>query len=79
VSVKDTGIGIPVDEKEKVFERFYQADNSMMKKHKGTGLGLSISKSIIEIMNGEIDVESEDGKGSCFYFVITLKRPEDQG
>lgn len=74
VSVKDTGIGIPVDKKEKVFERFYQADNSTTKKSKGTGLGLSISKSIIDIMKGEIDVESQEGKGSCFYFIITLKK-----
>ena len=68
--VKDTGIGIPKDKLDVIFERFIQADNSTTRLYGGTGLGLSICKSLIELFNGEIWVESEVNKGSTFYFTI---------
>lgn len=68
--VKDTGIGIPKDRQKAVFERFVQADISDSKAFQGAGLGLSISKAYVEMLGGKIWVESEDGKGSEFYFTI---------
>ncbi len=68
--VKDTGIGIPSDELEKVFERFYRGSNVVKSAIGGTGLGLSIVKEMVELLDGEIWVESEVGVGSTFYFTI---------
>ncbi len=68
--VKDTGIGIPEDKHELVFDRFGQADNERTGNHRGAGLGLSISKSLVELMGGSIWLESEKGSGSCFSFTI---------
>jgi signal transduction histidine kinase len=67
-SVTDNGIGIKEEFKEKVFEPFEQGEKFISRKYGGTGLGLAISKEIIDKMNGEINVESEFGKGSRFYF-----------
>ncbi len=72
--VKDTGIGIPADRIDVIFERFTQADSSTTRKFGGTGLGTSISKSLVEAMDGSIWVESELGEGSTFYFTVKLKR-----
>lgn len=69
-SVKDSGKGISENEKEKMFKMFSQGDNSYTKIYKGLGLGLAISKKLTEAMNGEIGYESEEGKGSRFYFKI---------
>ena len=68
--VKDTGIGIPRDKFDVIFDRFRKLDNQTGKLYSGTGLGLAISKSIIEMMKGKIWVESVLGKGSVFYFTI---------
>lgn len=69
-SVKDTGIGIPKDRHIAIFERFIQADITDKMARQGAGLGLSISKSYIEMLGGKIWVESEEEKGSTFYFTI---------
>lgn len=68
--VKDTGVGILKDQQEAVFERFVQADSSNKMAYHGVGLGLSISKAYVEILGGKIWLESEEGKGSTFYFTI---------
>ncbi|MDA3816097.1 MAG: ATP-binding protein [Prolixibacteraceae bacterium] len=72
--VKDTGIGIPPNELEKVFERFYRASNVNKGSISGTGLGLSIVKELIHLLGGRIWVESYSGLGSSFYFTIPYKR-----
>jgi len=68
--VKDTGIGIPKDRQEAIFERFVQADIADKMAYQGAGLGLSITKSYIEMLGGKIWVESEEGVGSAFYFTL---------
>jgi PAS domain S-box-containing protein len=68
--VKDTGIGIPGDRQEAIFERFIQADISDKQALQGAGLGLAISKAYVEMLGGKIRVESEQGKGSVFYFTL---------
>jgi PAS domain S-box-containing protein len=70
--VEDTGIGIPPESMDHVFERFRQANNNDTSLHGGTGLGLAISKGHVELMGGNIWVESEIGKGSTFYFNLPL-------
>jgi signal transduction histidine kinase/DNA-binding response OmpR family regulator/ligand-binding sensor domain-containing protein len=81
VSVEDTGIGIPEDKVDQVFEKFTQADVSATRRFGGTGLGLSISRQLVEMMDGRIAVESQEGVGSTFSFVIPLpvcERPAPQ-
>lgn len=72
--VIDTGIGIPQEKQDLVFEQFSQANSSITRKYGGTGLGLSITKRLLELMNSHIQLESEEGKGSKFFFTISLKR-----
>lgn len=74
ITVKDTGIGIPEDKTEVIFDSFDQADTSTTRKFGGTGLGLAICKSLVEMMGGRIWVESKQGKGSDFIFLVKLKR-----
>jgi len=68
--VKDTGIGIPQRQRQMIFQRFRQGSESHNRGYEGSGLGLSIAKSYVEMLGGEIWVESEEGKGSTFYFTI---------
>ncbi|MCW8935636.1 MAG: ATP-binding protein [Gammaproteobacteria bacterium] len=73
-SVKDTGIGLSKNQQLNLFDRFTQADSSTTRKYGGTGLGLAITKQIIELMGGQLKVDSEIGKGSTFWFDITLQK-----
>jgi signal transduction histidine kinase/HAMP domain-containing protein len=73
-SVADTGPGIPKAARPLIFERFRQADRDITKKHGGTGLGLSISRQLCLMQNGEIWFESQEGKGTTFYFTIPLAK-----
>lgn len=75
VLVSDTGVGIPAEEHEKIFERFYQVEDSLTRQHGGIGLGLSIVKGLVELCHGRIWVESEVGKGSTFTFELPLAPP----
>ncbi|WP_299933077.1 ATP-binding protein [uncultured Pelagimonas sp.] len=79
VDVHDTGCGIPALKLNEIFEKFTQADSSLTRPHVGTGLGLSISKGLVELMQGEIWVESQEGQGSTFSFKVPLKRAKDRG
>lgn len=76
--VKDTGIGIPKDRQEAIFERFTQADLNITKPYEGSGLGLSIAKAYAELLGGKVWLESEKGKGSTFWFSLKSEPVEVQ-
>ncbi|MFC1850942.1 response regulator [candidate division CSSED10-310 bacterium] len=79
-SVVDTGIGIPPEQVSKLFDSFTQADGSITRKYGGTGLGLSISKHLVDLLQGQISVESNAGQGSRFSFVLEFgQQAHDQG
>jgi two-component system sensor histidine kinase/response regulator len=71
--VIDSGIGIKPEARENIFEAFIQADNSMARKYGGTGLGLAITRQLVELMKGQLHLDSEIGKGSCFWFTLPLE------
>jgi signal transduction histidine kinase/CheY-like chemotaxis protein len=77
VRVQDTGIGIPKEKQDMIFDRFTQADSSTSRSYGGTGLGLAISKKILELQGVILQLESEPGKGSCFYFTQTFPVSEE--
>jgi signal transduction histidine kinase/CheY-like chemotaxis protein len=79
VSIEDTGIGIPPEMRRHIFGEFNQVENEMNRRFDGTGLGLAITKSLIELMSGDIWVDSEVGRGSCFSFRLKLPVADENG
>ena len=76
--VKDTGIGIPKDKQDTIFERFTQVEDNLTQNFTGTGLGLSIVKRLVTFMGGYVSLQSEPGKGSTFTFTLPYKKPSDK-
>ena len=73
IAVRDTGPGIPKDMQEKIFEKFTQLDSTVTREHGGTGLGLTISRDLAKLLQGKIELESNDGQGATFSLVIPLE------
>ncbi len=78
IEVSDTGIGISNEAQARIFERFTQADDSITRRYGGTGLGTTIAKQLVELMGGEIGLQSEPGKGTTFWFTLDLEKQSSQ-
>lgn len=76
VAIRDTGIGIPADRLERIFQSFTQVDSSVARRFGGSGLGLAITSQLLKLMNGRIWVRSEEGRGSTFHFTVRLERSD---
>jgi len=76
-SVEDTGIGIPQEKQKVIFDSFTQADGSTTRRYGGTGLGITISKQLVELMQGEMGLESTEGEGSMFWFEVDLQKTKE--
>ncbi len=76
VAVTDTGIGIPESEQDLIFNRFYQVESHLTRRHGGMGLGLSVAKAMVDLHGGQIWVESQEGRGSTFAFVLPIAHPD---
>ena len=76
MEVHDTGIGIPKDRIDKIFESFEQEDPSIARNYGGTGLGLTICKNLVDLMDGYLEVESERDKGASFIITLPLKKAD---
>jgi len=76
VVVEDNGVGIPLKDIPQVFERFYQVESHLTRKHGGMGLGLSVAKVMVELHGGKIGVESMEGIGSTFTFTLPVDAPQ---
>ena len=72
ISIRDTGVGIPQNQIDKIFDRFYQVDGSHTREQEGTGIGLALTKELIDLHKGKIETESEEGKGSTFKLIFRL-------
>lgn len=79
MEVVDDGIGIPSNKLGKIFERFYQVENHMIRRKGGLGLGLSVTKSMAELHHGKVEVESVEGKGSRFFITLPARQPKNSG
>ncbi|RMG44482.1 MAG: response regulator [Candidatus Dadabacteria bacterium] len=77
-AVSDTGIGIPEDKQQLIFESFTQAEKHTTRKYGGTGLGLAIVSELVALMGGHIELKSREGCGSCFYYTVSVGKPEHQ-
>ncbi|MGG4128387.1 HAMP domain-containing sensor histidine kinase [Paenibacillus illinoisensis] len=77
VHISDTGIGIPLKDQKRIFERFFKADRSHSRKYDGSGMGLAIVKQIISLHQGDIQVESEPGQGTTFIVTLPISTPSD--
>ena len=77
IQVKDKGVGIPNDKKELIFERFGQVDSSLTRQAEGTGIGLSLVKMLVELLGGEITLESKEGIGSTFTILLPIEKVKE--